>query len=160
MDDKVLRTQLAISLSGKGAHAAFDDVVKGFRISLVGKRVPNLAHTAWQILYHMWMTQRDILEFVRDPAYESPPWPSGYWPDESASGAVTEKQWEETVRKHREDLSAVIALVKDPATDLLVPLAHGSGQTVLREALLVIDHNSYHLGQLVDIRRLLGAWKQ
>ena len=160
MDDKVLRAQLANSLSGRGAHVAFDDVVKGFPASLAGKRVPNLAHTAWQILYHMWMTQWDILEFVRDPMYESPPWPSGYWPDESTSGAVTEKQWEETVRKHREDLSALIALVNDPATELLVPLAHGSGQTVLREALLVIDHNSYHLGQLVDIRRLLGAWKQ
>jgi hypothetical protein len=139
---------------------AFDEVVKGFPISLAGKRVTNLAHTAWGILYHMWMTQRDILEFVRDPAYESPPWPAGYWPDESASAAVTEKQWEETAGKHREDLSAVVDLVKDPATDLLAPIPHGSGQTILREALLVIDHNSYHLGQLVDIRRLLGAWEK
>ncbi len=157
MDDKVLRSQLASTLSGRGAHVAFSDVVAGFPPALTGKKIPALAHTAWDILYHMWMTQWDILEFVRDPSHESPQWPEGYWPGEGS--AVSARKWEETAEKHRADLRSMIALVEDPGTDLFSPIPHGSGQTVLREALLVIDHNSYHLGQLVDVRRLLGAWE-
>lgn len=136
---------------------AFDEVVESFPAALAGKNIPTLAHTAWDILYHMWMTQWDILEFVRDPSHESPQWPEGYWPRDA--GTVSAKKWAETAEKHRADLRAMIALVKDPAIDLLSPIPHGSGQTVLREVLLVIDHNSYHLGQLVDLRRLLGAWE-
>ena len=157
MDDKMLRAQLISSLSGRGAHMPFDDVVEGFPAALAGKKIPNLAHTAWDILYHMRMTQWDILEFVRDPAHESPQWPEGYWPRDGS--AVTAKKWDETVEKHRADLQAIIALVQDPAVDLFSAIPHGSGQTLLREALLVIDHNAYHLGQLVDVRRLLGSWE-
>ena len=108
------------------------------------------------MLSHLWISQWDILEFVRDPSHESPEWPEGYWPKEPAPPQPSE--WAATVKKFRADLSSMIELVRDPKNDLLAPIPHGDGQTLLREALLVIDHNSYHVGQLVDIRRSLDAW--
>ena len=154
MDEGKLREQLANSLSGRGAHAGFDHAVKGFTIAAVGRRVPGLAHTAWQLVWHIWIAQWDILEFIRDPAHKSPEWPVGYWPAEDAPASAA--AWEKTLAGFRADLKAVIALVRDTKNDLLSPFPHGDGQTLLREALLVIDHNSYHVGQLVDLRRLLG----
>jgi len=155
MDDShnVLRAQLADSLGWRGAHMSFDQAVKGFTRELVGTQVPGLAHTAWQIVHHIWFAQWDILEFVRNPSYESPKWPDGYWPPEGEPRPFS--RWEETLGKFRSDLKAMIDLVKDPKNDLFVPIAHGQGQTVFREALLVVDHNAYHVGQLVDLRRLL-----
>ena len=153
MDEKKLRAQLVYSLGGKGAHMSFDKAVKGFPSELAGKRVPHLAHTAWQQLYHLWIAQWDILEFSRGPSHESPKWPEGYWPAAEPPSAAA---WDETVTKFRQDVSGMIALVRDTSRDLLAPFPHGEGQTLLREALLVIDHNSYHVGQLVDLRRLLG----
>jgi len=152
MDEKKLRAQLVYSLGGKGAHLSFDKAVKGWPAELVGKKVAKLAHTAWQLVYHLWIAQWDILEFSRDASHASPEWPAGYWPG-AAPDAPSE--WDETIRKFRADLAAMIELVQDEKNDLLTPFAHGQGQTLLREALLVIDHNSYHVGQLVDMRRLL-----
>jgi len=154
VDEQKLREQLVYSLSGKGAHVGFEKAVKGITGELMGKRIPGLAHTAWQVLFHLWLTQWDILEFSRDASHQSPQWPKGYWPAEDAP--KNEKEWEETVRKFKADLASMIELVRDPANDLLKPFPHGQGQTLLREAILVIDHNSYHLGQLVDVKRLLG----
>jgi hypothetical protein len=154
VDESKLREQLAYSLSGKGAHIGFDNAVKGFTLDLMGKRVPGLAHNAWQVLYHLWITQWDILEFSRDASHQSPDWPKGYWPREDAPG--TEEELGETVGKFKADLASMIGLVRDQKNDLLKPFPHGDGQTLLREALLIIDHNSYHLGQLVDVKRLLG----
>ena len=150
-----LREQLVYSLRGKGAHMSFDQAVKGFPLDRVSERVPRLAHTAWQLVYHLWLTQWDILEFSRDASHESPEWPVGYWP--TADGPASGKEWDQALRKFRTDLDAMIAMVRDPKNDLLLPFAHGDGQTLLREALLVIDHNSYHVGQLVDLKRLLGV---
>jgi len=154
MDETKLRAQLAYSLSGKGAHMPFDKAVKGFPVELVGRRAAHLAHTAWQQVYHLWIAQWDILEFSRNPSHESPEWPKGYWPKAEPD---TPSSWDETVAKFRSDLAAMIELVTDEKNDLLAPFPHGQGQTLLREALLVIDHNSYHVGQLVDLRRLLGV---
>lgn len=154
MDEAKLREQLVYSLSGKGAHMSFDQAVKGFTMQLASRRVAGELHTAWQLVFHLWITQGDILEFSRNPDYESPPWPEGYWPKKDAPDSLA--QWEETLRKFRADLAAMITLVRDRKNDLLAPFAHGQGQTLLREALLVIDHNSYHVGQLVDLKRLLG----
>jgi hypothetical protein len=156
MDEEKLREQLVASLSGKGAHAPFEKVVQGFPVELAGQRVAGLPHTAWQLLHHLWIAQWDILEFIRAPSHESPPWPEGYWPREPAPAKATD--WPDTVKKFRADLAAVIGLVRDTNNDLFSPFPHGDGQTLLREALLVIDHNSYHLGQLVDVRRGLNAW--
>ena len=155
MEERKLREQLVNSLSGRGAHMGFDQAVKGFPLELVGRRVPGLAHTGWQLVYHLWIAQWDILQFIRDPAHESPKWPDGYWPAEDAP--LSSDQWEETLVKFGSDLTAMAELVRNPKSDLLAPFPHGQGQTLFREALLVIDHNSYHMGQLVDLRRLLGV---
>ncbi len=152
MDERALRAQLVYSLSGKGAHMSFDKAVKGFPLDKVGTAVPRLAHTAWQQVYHLWIAQWDILEFSRDARHQSPEWPTGYWPAPSPERPAL---WDETISKFRADLAAMIELVEDEKNDLLAPFAHGQGQTLLREALLVIDHNAYHVGQLVDLRRLL-----
>jgi DinB superfamily len=152
-----LREQLVYSLGGKGAHMSFEQAVKGFPRDLVGERVPLLAHTAWQLVYHLWIAQWDILEFSRDAAHESPEWPAGYWP--KADSPDSDNLWDQTLQKFRTDLESMIGMVRDQKNDLLRPFPHGQGQTLLREALLVIDHNSYHVGQLVDLKRLLGAGK-
>jgi hypothetical protein len=152
MDEKKLREQLVYSLTGKGAHMSFEQAVKGFPKALIGTRIPHLAHTAWQQLFHLRVAQWDIMEFSRGP-HESPKWPEGYWPTQDAPEKPS--MWDETVEKFRSDLAEMIALVRDQKNDLLLPFPHGDGQTLLREALLVIDHNAYHVGQLVDLRRLL-----
>jgi hypothetical protein len=153
MDEKKLREQLVYSLTGKGAHMSFEQAVKGFPREMIGRRIPHLAHTGWQQLFHLWITQWDIMEFSRGPDHESPEWPAGYWPSHDSPEAPG--MWDETVEKFRSDLASMIALVRDQKNDLLLPFPHGEGQTLLREALLVIDHNSYHVAQLVDLRRLL-----
>lgn len=158
MDEGKLREQLATSLSGRGAHVSFDKAVADFPVELAGRRVPGLAHSPWEVLYHLWIAQWDILEFVRDPLHKSPAWPQGYWPKEPAPQSASE--WAEAVRKFRDDLKSMVELVRDTRNDLLTPIPHGEGQTLFREALLVIDHNSYHVGQLVDLRRSINAWSQ
>ncbi len=155
MDESKLREQLVHSLSGKGAHMSFDQAVKGFPRDLIGERVTHLAHTAWQLVFHLWIAQWDILEFSRDAAHHSPEWPKGYWPPNDAPDAA--QLWDETIAKFNSDLAAMIALVRNREIDLLAPFPHGQGQTLLREALLVIDHNAYHVGQLVDLRRLFAV---
>jgi hypothetical protein len=154
MDESKLREQLVYSLSGKGAHVSFDKAVKGFPKEMIGKSVPLLAHTAWHLVFHLRLTQWDILEFSRDPKHESPEWPKGYWPPHDAPESP--REWDENISKFRSDLDEMIALVRDQKNDLIMPFPHGQGQNLLREAILVIDHNAYHLGQLVDLRRLLG----
>jgi hypothetical protein len=148
-----LREQLAFHLSGHGAHIDFDAAVEGFPFELRGKQVPDLAHTAWQLVYHLQIAQWDIVEFCRSSAHVSPQYPSGYWPKKPAP--ESEQQWLETIESFRSDLVAMIDLVNSPDNDLFAPIPHGSGQNLLREAILIIDHNSYHIGQLVDIRMLL-----
>ena len=150
-----LRQQLVYHLSGHGAHIDFDAAVEGFPVALAGKQVPDLAHTAWQLVFHLHTAQWDILEFCRDPGHVSPEYPSGYWP--KSASLESEEQWRREIDSFRKDLRAMTELVKDPGNDLFEPFPHGSGQNLLREAILVIDHNSYHIGQLVDIRMLLGV---
>jgi hypothetical protein len=152
-----LRKHVLELLEGKGAHADFDSAVSGFPVKRAGDKPPGAEHTAWQLLEHLRIAQRDILEFSRNPKHVSPKWPAGYWPE--ADTPKTQAAWTKSVQAFRADLKAMMALVQNPASDLLAPLPHGQGQTLLREALLVADHNSYHLGQFVMIRRLLGAWK-
>ena len=106
---------------------------------------------------HLRIAQWDILEFTRNPAHQSPKWPEGFWPESPAPPNAN--AWAKSVRAFREDHEAMCAIIEDPKVDLLAPLPHGEGKTVLREALLLADHNSYHLGQLVLVRKLLGAWK-
>jgi hypothetical protein len=156
-DERSLRHWLDWLLIGKGAHADFDAAVRGLPAKLRGARPAGLPHTPWQLLEHMRIAQWDILDFSRNPKYKSLPWPEGYWPKRDTPRP---REWEASVRKFRADLAAMRKLVSDPRTDLHTPIAWGDGQTILREALLVADHNSYHLGQLVLVRKALGAWKE
>jgi len=156
-DDKILRKQLVELLQGRGAHSGFEDAIDGLPPELLGARVRDLPYTLWQLLEHMRMAQWDILEFSRDARHVSPQWPEGYWPAEDAPGGA--EAWEKGVASFRRDLEEMQELVTNPATDLFARIPHGTGQTILREAMLVADHNSYHLGQFVALRRLLGAWR-
>jgi len=152
-----LRQHLLDLLRGRNAHADFDASVADFPSRLRGVKPPGAPHTAWQLLEHMRIAQSDILEFSREAKHKSPPWPEGYWPKTEAPPNAA--SWNNSLRSFRADLKAMAKLVADKKTDLFAKIPHGSGQTILREALLIADHNSYHLGQMVLLRRLLGTWK-
>lgn len=156
-DDALLRDHVLALLDGENAHAGFERAVGGWPDRLQGVRAEGLPHTGWQLLEHLRIAQRDILDYSRDPAYQAPRWPDDYWPPEPEPPAP--RAWGESVRLFREDLEAMRALVADPGRDLLEPFSSiDDGPTLLREALLLADHNAYHLGQLVDLRRALGCW--
>ena len=154
-NDQVLRDQLSSLLNGGNAHITFDDFIKDFPAEKCGERVEDLPYTAWQVLEHVRIALWDILEFSRDANHVSPKWPEGYWPPKNEMGNAS--AWGETVAKFRNDLKEMSALVTNPSTDLCERILHGSGQTILREALLVADHNAYHLGVLVAMGRMLQA---
>ncbi len=156
-NDKSLREHLVKLLDGGQAHATFDAAVKGLPAELRGKRPKGAEHSPWELLEHMRIAQRDILEFSTDSKYAAPNWPDDYWPE--SPKPPNDNAWAKSVRAFNADLEAMRKLVADESTDLYAPIQHGDGQTILREALLVADHNAYHIGQLVLVRRLLGAWK-
>jgi hypothetical protein len=155
--DKALREHVLFLLDGGGAHAKFDEVIAGIPPKVLGQKPSGLPHSLWMLLEHLRIAQWDILEFSRNARYASPKWPEGYWPKTEAPSSAAD--WNASVKKFGQDLKAMQALVKDPKTDLFAKISWGAGQTVLREALLLADHNAYHLGQMLDARRLLGAWK-
>ena len=157
-DSNALRKHLLYLLGGGGAHVDFDSAVAGWPAQLRGKKPKGLPHAAWELLEHMRIAQWDILEFSRNPKHVSPEWPAGYWPAEDAPPSPT--AWNKSVSTFQADLKAMMSLVKSPRRDLFVKIPHGEGQTILREALLVADHNAYHLGELVYLRRALGAWRR
>lgn len=152
-----LRAQLVKLLDWGEAHVDFDSAVEGIPAELRGERPGGLPYSAWQLLEHMRIAQRDILDFCRDPAYRQPKWPDDYWP--GTESPPSPEAWEESIAAFRVDREALKGLIADPALDLFDQVPDGEGQTYLREALLVADHNAYHLGELVAVRRLLGAWK-
>jgi hypothetical protein len=152
--DHALRAHLLYLLRDGGAHAGFDATMGDWPAQLAGVKVANFPHSAWMLLEHMRIAQHDILEFSRTAKHASPPWPEGYWP--AAEAPPTEKAWQESMAAFKKDLRAVELLVANPKTDLYAKLPWGNGQTVLREALLVADHNAYHLGQLVMLRKSIG----
>jgi hypothetical protein len=151
-----MREQLAASLDWGDAHADFDRAVTGLAPELRGRRVAGLPHSAWEILEHLRLAQHDILDFSRNAHYHELKWPDEYWPASPEPPSAT--AWDESVAAFARDRAAVKALATDPSIDLSSAIPHGSGQTYLREVLLVLDHNAYHLGELVLLRRLLGAW--
>jgi DinB superfamily len=158
MDEKLLRDYLGRALSWHEAHVDWIKAVAGIPMKDCGKRPKGAEHSPWELLEHMRLATWDILEFSRDAKHVSPDWPSGYWPKKPAppnAGA-----WEKSVKALEHDLEEMRKLVNDPKTDLLAPIPGGTGQTILREALLIADHNAYHLGQLVLVRRLLGCWPE
>lgn len=155
--DQPVREHVLKLLEGGQAHTTFEAAVKGLPAALRGKRPKGAEHSPWEILEHLRIAQHDILEFSRDAKHVSPAWPSGYWP--KSKTPPNDKAWAKSVRAFAADLEAMRKLVAADSTDLYAPIPHGDGQTILREALLMADHNAYHIGELVLVRRLLGAWK-
>ena len=155
--EKQLRQQLAKALDWHEAHADFAAAVSDFPTELRGRVPEGLPYSGWQLLEHIRIALWDMVEFSRDARHKSPAWPEGYWP--KAAAPPSAKAWDQSVKAIQEHLEEMRELVRDPKRDLLAPLPHGSGQTLLREALLIADHNAYHLGQLVLVRRALGVWK-
>ncbi len=156
--DRALREQLVSLLKGGKAHVHFMDAIEGFPEAKRGAFVEGLRHTGWQLLEHARIAQWDILEFSRNAKHESPGFPEGYWPKTPVP--PDEGAWAKSVQGFQHDLQEMIKLVKSAKTDLYAAIPHGDGQTILREALVLADHNAYHLGQLVDLRRALGAWPE
>ena len=152
-NDKALREHILYLLRGGGAHVDFESVIADFPVELVNRKVEHIPYTPWQVLEHMRIAQWDILEFSRDANHVSPAWPEGYWPAPDAAG--DRDAWQRSVEAFRADLKEMEALVADSSTDLFAPIAHGKGQTILREALLIADHNAYHLGVLVTLKRII-----
>ena len=155
--DQSLRKHLIYLLSDGGAHAKFDEVVKGLPPRLRGKKPAKFPHSPWMLLEHLRLAQRDILDFSRNPKYKSLKWPDDHWP--KIPSPLNAAAWDKSVKSFHHDLDAMKKLVNDAKTDLFARIPWGEGQTILREAMLVADHNSHHLGQLIDVRRLLGIWK-
>jgi hypothetical protein len=156
--DRELREQIVYLLKGGGAHVHFMDALEGFPSGKYGVFANGLAHTGWQLLEHARIAQWDIVKFSSSSKHVSPDFPGGYWP--KTPMPPNEKAWEESVAAFQQDLNEMVRLVQNPRSDLFAKIPHGEGQTILREALLLADHNAYHLGQLVDLRRALGAWPE
>jgi hypothetical protein len=156
MSDVALRELLSKQLAWEDAHASFDAAIAKIPVELRGKQPPGVPYSPWQILEHLRRTQHDILDFCRNADYQELEWPDDYWPpapEPPESGA-----WDESIAQYREDRRALQDLAVDPGIDLYARIPHGSGQTYLREIVLAADHASYHVGQLVLVRRLLGIW--
>lgn len=156
--DTALRKHLVDLLEGGNAHVKFDEVIENFPAELRGQKAANLPHSAWMLLEHMRLAQWDILEFSRNRKHKSPAWPKGYWP--ATDDPPSEAQWKASVKQFRSNLKEMEDLLRNPKTDLFAKIPWGDGQTILREALLVADHNAYHLAQILDVRRLLEAWQE
>ena len=154
------RAAVAKPLAWREAHATFDDAVADLPAELRGRRVAGFPHSAWELVEHVRITQRDILDFCRDASYHEPHWPDDYWP--KSAEPPSDEAWERSLADYRADRAALEALAVDtaqvPDVHATIPPPRGTGQTYLREVLLVADHTSYHVGQLVMLRRLLGAW--
>lgn len=154
--DVALRKQLVELIKGGNAHTEFKKAIEDFPAEMRGKRPKSSPHAPWELLEHMRIAQWDILEFSRGGDHKSPKWPDEYWPE--SPEPPDPKAWDRSVNGFCQDMHAMCALVENEATDLYKQIPNGDGQTVLREALLVADHNAYHLGQLVLLRRMLGTW--
>ena len=157
IDEKALRAQLVTLLDFQEAHVAFDRAVKGIPPRLRGKVPSGWAYSLWQLVEHLRIAQADILEFCMTAKYKAKKWPDDYWPKASAPRSAT--AWSNALVGYRRDRKALQRLAANPTIDLLGTIPHGTGQTYLRELLLVADHNAYHIGQIVTLRRQLGIWQ-
>jgi hypothetical protein len=151
-----LRQELDRLLQGRGAHVSFDEAIEGFPARVRGVRPKGCSHSAWEVLEHLRIAQWDMLEFSRDAEHKSPNWPAGYWP--SAAEPPDEEAWDRSIASFRADNQTMRDLIAKPDSDLFTPFAHGEGQSLLREAMQIADHNAYHIGELVLLRRILGVW--
>jgi hypothetical protein len=155
--DAALREQLRKVLAWEDAHVGFDKAVEAIPGELRGKQPEGAPYSPWQLVEHLRIAQKDILEFCRNPKYQEMKWPDDYWPTSPAPKSAAE--WEDSVRRYHDDLKALQDLAADSSIDLFAKIPHGEGQTYLRQLLLVADHTAYHVGQLIVVRRMLGIWK-
>jgi hypothetical protein len=154
--DATLRAQLIRLLEADDAHMRFEEAVADFPDDAINSRPPNVSYTPWHVVEHLRLTQWDILEYIRNPAWVSPDWPIGYWPDPSAT--ATPEQFGDSVARFLADRTALRDLVADPAWDLTASIPHTPGHTLLREVLIVADHNAYHVGEFAILRQVMGTW--
>lgn len=154
--DDVVRSQLLQLLQGGHAHFSFDQAVSDFPLAHINTWPFNVPYTLWHLLEHLRIAQWDILEFIRNPHHVSPEWPVGYWPNPAQT--ATADQWQATLTAFRADQQALAAIVADPQTDLYADLPHAAGYNILREILVVADHNAYHIGEFSIFRQILGIW--
>lgn len=157
LNEDAVRDHVRRVLEWKEAHATYDDAVDGLPAALRGRVPGGLPYSAWHIVEHLRITQRDILEFCRNPVYQELDWPDDYWPDSPAP--PDDDAWERSIAEYRADRQALQAIADDRSNELSARIPHGNGQTYLRELLLAADHAAYHVGELIVVRRLLGAWK-
>jgi uncharacterized damage-inducible protein DinB len=157
MSNTAVRELLARALAWGDAHATFEDAVADIPADLRGRQPENVPYSPWQLVEHLRITQRDILEFCVNANYQELKWPDDYWP--ASVAPPSGEAWDESIRAFEQDRQALQKLAADNATDLEARIPHGTGQTYMRELVLVVDHTSYHVGQLVLVRRLLGVWK-
>ena len=155
-NEKILRDYLDRMLNWQDAHVNLEKAVEDFPPDLRGEKPEGAAHSAWQLLEHIRLAQWDILDFIKNPDYEELNWPDDYWPKDSAP--PDDSAWDKSIKSFKSDLKKLQEMARDNSVDLYSRIPHGSGQTVLRELLLVADHNAYHLGQIVQLRKMLGAW--
>jgi hypothetical protein len=154
----ILRREVVALLEGRGAHMPFEEAVADFPREAINHRPPNVDYTAWHLVEHIRITQWDILEYIRDPDYISPPWPSGYWPDPEAT--ATPAKFADSVAATIADRTALRRIVMNPKTDLLAPLPANPRHTILREVRLVGDHTAYHAGEFAILRQVSGTWPE
>jgi hypothetical protein len=154
--ERMVREQLADLLERGNAHMSFEQALADYPLAEINTIFPNGTYSTWHLLEHLRLTQWDILDFSRNPAYQEREWPKDYWP--ATEERATEAMWHETIRAFLADRAALQALALDPATDLYARIPHGSGQTVLRELLVVSDHNAYHVGELAIMRQVMRTW--
>lgn len=151
-----IRQHLIEYLEGKHAHASIDDALQDFPLGIINSKPENCPHTFWQIIEHIRLTQNDIVDFIVNPNYIERKWPQDYWP--KPEQAANEQTWNWSVSELKNDYQRLKGIVQDPKIDLLKTIPHGTGQTIFREVILVIDHNSYHIGQFILMRKMLGKW--
>jgi hypothetical protein len=151
-----LRSQLLALLDGGHAHMSLDQATSDFPIDRINERPPNVSYSPWALLEHIRLAQEDILRFVEEPDYQSPPWPKGYWPAEDETADAD--RWESTLADYRRDLKSLRDKVEDPNADLTGDLPHAPGYSLLREILLVCDHTAYHAGEFAILRQVMGTW--
>jgi len=156
--DKQFRHELIGYLQKPHTHASLTDTLKGFPENLMNERPDGVPYSFWELLEHIRISQFDMLDFIRNSNYKEMDWPKDYWPGNGIK--ATKKMWDESIEQFEKDLNSLEDIINNPEFDLLVPIKHGTGQTILREVLQIIDHNSYHVGQLVTMRRAVGAWSK
>jgi len=154
--ERTVRDEAIFLLQRGNAHLSFDEAVAEFPLARINERPPRVPYSSWQLLEHLRLTQCDILNFIRDPQYQELAWPADYWP---APDATTDAAgWERTLADFRADAAALAALAADPDRDLHAAIPWGDGQTLLRELLVVADHNAYHIGEFAILRQVMGTW--